>query len=52
MVFTLPGLRSLMLGNPPLGVHADSLVFFWAEISVVIGLALTVATWAIGRDDR
>lgn len=52
MVFTLPGLRSLMPGNPPLGVHGDSLVFFWAEISVVIGLALTVATWAIGRDDR
>ena len=52
MVFTLPGLRGLMPGNPPLGVHGDSLVFFWAEISVVIGLALTVATWAIGRGDR
>jgi hypothetical protein len=51
MVFTLPGLRSLMPGNPPLGVHADSLIFFWAEISVVIGLALTVATWAIGREN-
>jgi hypothetical protein len=52
MVFTLPGLRGLMPGNPPLGVYGDSLVFFWAEISVVIGLALTVATWAIGRGDR
>jgi hypothetical protein len=48
MIFTLPGLRGLMPGDPPLGVHGDHLVFFWAEISVVIGLALTVAAWAIG----
>ncbi|MGC1409321.1 MAG: DUF4436 family protein [Acetobacteraceae bacterium] len=52
MIFTLPGLRGLMPGDPPLGVHGDHLVFFWAEISVVIGLALTVAAWAIGGDDR
>jgi Domain of unknown function (DUF4436) len=52
MVFTLPGLRSLMPGNPPLGVHGDHLVFFWSEISVVIGLALIVGTWAIGANDK
>jgi hypothetical protein len=46
MVFSLPALRNIMPGGPPLGVRADSFVFLWSELAVVIGLALVVATWA------
>ena len=46
MIFSLPALRNLMPGSPPLGVHADSLIFLWAELAVVIGLVLVVITWA------
>jgi hypothetical protein len=46
MVFSLPALRNVMPGGPPLGVRADSLVFLWSELAVVTGLALVVATWA------
>ena len=52
MVFSLPVLRNAMPGAPPLGVRADSLVFLWAELAVVIGLALIVATWARHGDAR
>ncbi|HZT19183.1 MAG TPA: DUF4436 family protein [Dongiaceae bacterium] len=46
MVFSLPVLRNIMPGAPPLGVRADSFVFLWTELAVVTGLALVVATWA------
>jgi hypothetical protein len=46
MTFSLPALRGLMPGAPPLGVFADGLVFLWAELAVVIGLSLVVITWA------
>jgi hypothetical protein len=46
MVFALPALRHVLPGDPPLGVRADVMIFLWAEIAVVIGLALFVAAWA------
>ena len=46
MVFALPALRNVMPGAPPLGVRADILVFLWAELAVVVGLALFVWRWA------
>ena len=49
MVFALPVLRYALPGSPPLGVRADLLVFFGAEIAVVLGLLLFIATWAQAR---
>ena len=46
MVFSLPVLRYALPGAPPLGVRADLLIFFWAELAVFLGLALFVVTWA------
>ena len=46
MVFSLPVLRYALPGAPPLGVRADLLIFFWAELAVFLGLALFVTTWA------
>nr|WP_294521354.1 DUF4436 family protein [uncultured Rhodopila sp.] len=50
MVFALPSMRNILPGAPPLGVRADSIVFLWAEVAVVIGLVLVVTAW--GRGDR
>jgi hypothetical protein len=50
MIFALPAIRNIMPGAPPLGVRADSMVFLWAEVAVVIGLVLVVSAWA--RGDR
>jgi Domain of unknown function (DUF4436) len=46
IIFALPALRNAMPGAPPLGVRADILVFFWAELGAVIGLCLFIAAWA------
>lgn len=46
IVFALPALRNALPGAPPLGVSADILVFFWAELSAVIALGLFVIAWA------
>ena len=46
IVFALPALRNALPGAPPLGVLADILVFFWAELSAVIALGLFVIAWA------
>ena len=46
MTFSLPALRNVLPGAPPLGIRADSLVFLWAEVAVVVGLTLVVITWA------
>jgi hypothetical protein len=46
MTFSLPALRNVLPGAPPLGIWADSLVFLWAEVAVVVGLTLVVITWA------
>jgi hypothetical protein len=45
MIFSLPALRNIMPGAPPLGVHADSMVFLWAELAVVVGLTLVIVSW-------
>jgi hypothetical protein len=46
MIFALPALRNAMPGAPPLGVRADILVFFWAELGAIIALCLFIAAWA------
>lgn len=48
MLFALPAMRYALPGTPPLGVHADMLVFLWAELAVALGLLLLVVTWATG----
>ncbi|GGC58872.1 DUF4436 family protein [Chelatococcus reniformis] len=45
MVFALPALRNALPGAPPLGIRADVLVFFWAEIGAVVALSLFIAAW-------
>jgi hypothetical protein len=49
MVFALPVLRYALPGSPPLGVRADLLVYFWAELAVTLALALFIVTWAQTR---
>jgi Domain of unknown function (DUF4436) len=46
MVFAVPALRGALPGVPPLGGHADVLVFVWVELAVILGLTLYVITWA------
>ena len=46
MVFAVPALRGALPGVPPLGGHADVLVFVWVELAVILGLTLFVSTWA------
>ncbi len=46
IVFTLPALRNVLPGAPPLGVRADLLVFLWTELAAAIALALLVFTWS------
>jgi hypothetical protein len=46
MVFAVPALRGALPGIPPLGGHADVLVFVWVELAVIIGLTLFVISWA------
>ncbi|HEY5091238.1 MAG TPA: DUF4436 family protein, partial [Polyangia bacterium] len=46
LVFALPALRNALPGAPPLGVRADLAVFLWAELAVVIGIALAALSWA------
>ena len=46
MIFALPALRNALRGARPLGVHADILIFFWAELGAVIALCLFISAWA------
>jgi hypothetical protein len=46
MAFALPVLRNALPDSPPLGVEADIWVFLWAELAVVLALALMVFKWA------
>ena len=46
VIFALPALRTAMPGAPPMGVRADIVIFFWAELGAVIALCLFVAAWA------
>ncbi len=45
MIFSIPALRGIMPGAPPLGVHADALILVWVEMAVIVGLTLFVITW-------
>lgn len=51
LVFALPVMRGIVPGAPPLGVWADLVIFLWAELASVIGLALFVYSWATQRVD-
>ena len=46
VIFALPALRNALPGAPPLGVRADILIFFWAELGAIIALCLFIAAWA------
>jgi hypothetical protein len=46
IIFALPALRNTLPGSPPLGVWADVLIFFWAELGAIIALCLFIAAWA------
>jgi hypothetical protein len=46
MIFALPALRNALSGARPLGVRADILIFFWAELGAVIALCLFISAWA------
>ena len=45
IIFALPALRNALPGSPPLGVRADVLVFFWAELAGIVALCLVVTAW-------
>jgi hypothetical protein len=45
IIFALPALRNALPGAPPLGVRADILIFFWAELVAIIALCLFVLAW-------
>lgn len=45
MMFAVPVMRNTLPGNPPLGVAGDLIVFLWAELAVVFGLMMGIATW-------
>ena len=44
--FALPAVRNALPGAPPLGVRADILIFFWAELGAIIALCLFITAWA------
>jgi hypothetical protein len=48
MIFALPVLRNALPGTPPLGVRADGLIFFWAELGAIVALCLFILAWARG----
>jgi len=52
MLFTIPSLRSLMPGAPPLGVAADVIFLLAAELAVIASLALVIFTWATRRQEH
>jgi hypothetical protein len=49
MIFSIPALRGIMLGAPPLGILADALILVWVQLAVILGLTLFVATWVSRR---
>ena len=46
MIFALPVMRNALPGAPPLGVRADTFIFFWAELGAIIALCLFITAWA------
>ena len=45
MIFALPALRNTLPGSPPLGIRADLLIFFWAELVAIAALCMFVVAW-------
>ncbi len=52
MLFTIPGMRSLMPGAPPLGAAADVILLSAAELAAIASLALVIFTWATRRQEH
>jgi hypothetical protein len=49
MIFSIPAMRGIMPGAPPLGVRADALILVWVQLAVILGLTLFVFTWVSRR---
>jgi hypothetical protein len=49
MIFSIPALRGILPGAPPLGIHADALILVWVQLAVILGLTLFVITWVWRR---
>jgi hypothetical protein len=49
MIFSIPALRGIMPGTPPLGIHADVLILVWVQLAVILGLTLFVIAWILRR---
>ena len=45
LLFVLPGVRSGLPGQPPIGTIFDFLVFFWSEVILVACTVTLVFTW-------
>jgi hypothetical protein len=50
MVFSVPALRNVLPGAPPLGVRADAFVFLWVQLAVILGLTLLYQISVIKTD--
>ena len=50
MIFSIPALRGIMPGAPPLGIRADALILVWVQLAVILGLTLFVITWVRGAE--
>jgi hypothetical protein len=47
LLFAFPLMRTLLPGNPPLGILADFAGYFWAEVIVGITLLALIVTWVV-----
>jgi hypothetical protein len=47
LLFAFPLMRTLLPGNPPLGILADFAGYFWAEVIVGITLLALIVTWIV-----
>jgi uncharacterized protein DUF4436 len=47
LLFAFPLMRTLLPGNPPLGILADFAGYFWAEVIVGITLLALLVTWIV-----
>lgn len=51
LMFSLPALRNVQPGVPPVGVLGDYFAFVWAEISVVAGAIFMTWKWVSARSE-
>ena len=45
LLFVVPAVRNALPGSPPAGALIDFLVFFWAQVAVMISMASLAYTW-------